>query len=51
MMTTNELARMRRQMHRRIRVVLALRRADAPASLQRPADRPAGGSAEPTPQD
>jgi hypothetical protein len=50
MMTTNELARMRRQMHRRIRVVLALRRAYAPAAVQRSADPPAGRSAEPTPE-
>jgi hypothetical protein len=57
MMTKDELARLRRQMHRRIRVVLAQRRMTAMSvslanrDKAQPADEPAGASGEPTPED
>lgn len=53
MMTRSEVTRARRQMQRRIRVILAQRRLDAPDAV-RPSGRPARperGSAEPAPQD
>jgi hypothetical protein len=53
MMTHREISRVRRQMQRRIRVVLAQRRLDAPGGA-RAADPPAApdrGSGQPPPQD
>ncbi|HEY8472626.1 MAG TPA: hypothetical protein VIL37_08315 [Natronosporangium sp.] len=50
MLTSNELVRIRRQMQRRIRVVLAQRRVEAPAHSYR-AERSGGSSAEPAPED
>jgi hypothetical protein len=48
MMTKDEMARLRRQMHRRIRVVLAQRRVDTLAARvpRQRSDEPTGGSAE-----
>jgi hypothetical protein len=52
MMTSSELARLRRQMQRRIRVVLAQRRVDTPVHAQRDCtEHPPGDSGEPAPQD
>jgi hypothetical protein len=55
-MTQQEMTRLRRQMQRRIRVVLAQRRLDAPDPVHtsgRPAEPapPPGRSAEPAPED
>jgi hypothetical protein len=53
MMTKDEMARLRRQMHRRIRVVLAQRRVDTLA-VRTPRQRdeePDGPSGEPAPED
>jgi hypothetical protein len=52
MMTSSELARLRRQMQRRIRVVLAQRRVDTPVSTPRQrTGEPDGTSGEPAPED
>jgi hypothetical protein len=52
MMTSSELARLRRQMQRRIRVVLAQRRVENPIHPPRQrTGRSSGASGEPAPED
>jgi hypothetical protein len=54
MMTQSEMARLRRQMHRRIRVVLAQRRLDIPDTVRapcQPGEPVPGRSAEPAAED